>query len=319
MSKNVCIIVTNQFIECPEVLDYAVKNEYIIYIPESVFMEINKTLAENVFDDDFISKIRKAKKIIDKNKGRYINAKSLISSPNFFADPKIIQYILEIMTDNSVDNLIIYTDDRALARDINQKICKLESIKHRCHIEAKSFRYENKNKPDNSRESVTRSPKRVTVIGNVDSMLVWRNNDCLDNSEGRYSTCIENTPVPTLSGNECVLKFWLHEALNKDWIKLYKDIKIKKGNKISINFMTLDNSCDLLIGLELYDSTGQKKQSSNFINGMKDGKWYTISMIANDDYDDVNFAIKVRINSQMNPDYNFNGTAGYIDSFTITE
>lgn len=341
MEKTVCIIDTNQFIDCPEVMDYAVSKGYKIYIPNAVFKEIDKVLVEKIFSDDYIKKIRKAKTIIEKNEGKYINAKSLLKESTDFADPKILQYILELMSDRNIEQIIVYTADSDLSEDINKRISGLKSIKHNCTVEAKNFKNaeqknltasgdkKSKEKPDSTNDKKSKGKSDFTkkntankqkkfIIHKPDGMFVWRNDSFfLENSENVFSMCTEPSSVPTLSGNKNVLKFWLWYAVSGDWIKLYKDVDIKKGSKVSINFMTLDNSCNLFVGLELYMNGTDKKQSSKFITIKHEGKWHTITMIADDDYNDVNFAIKVQKDSSLKND--FNGTAGYIESFTITE
>lgn len=143
MGKTVCIIDTNQFIFCPEVLEYAVGEGYATYIPEAVFSEIKKVLYDNLTDDKIISKVRQAKLLTEQYKGKYTSVKSLVN-PSIFADPKILQCLLDFITDRTVDKIIVYTADGPLARDIINKIGKLESIKRSCSITAIDFE---KNRP----------------------------------------------------------------------------------------------------------------------------------------------------------------------------
>lgn len=314
MGKTACIIDTNQLIDCPEVLDYVVKKEYIVYIPDAVLQELDKKLVDNVFDDKFIEKIRKAKKILNKNKDKYINIKLLVKSSTF-ADPKILQCVLELMSDRSIKNIIVYTKDGDLTADVFT-ISKLKSIEHMSSVKALSFDSVKQNVHEKAKQPHDQKKKFKYLNFAPDGIFVWRNSGFLENSEKNYhATATESAPVPTLSGKKEVLKFWLWRALANDWIKIYKDTAIKKGDKISLNFMTLDNSCDLFIGLELYVNGTNKKQHSDFIS-ITPNKWHTLSITADDEYNDINFAVKVRKNSKW--DGNFDGTAGYIDDFKIT-
>lgn len=303
MEKTACIIDTNQFIDCPEVLDHAVSKGYTVYIPEAVFKEINKTLSENADSIEFIEKILKAKKMIKKHEGKYMKAKSLINK-NIFADPKILQYILELMSDRDIGRIIVYTADNALSRDIVNRISKIESIKHKCSVEA--INYNKKCK------TVIKSPEFLLFNDKYSFPTLTKDN----------STSVEDSPIPTLSGNKKVLEFWINMIAAGDTLWLYKDIEINKGDKISINFMNLDNNCDVVITLSLWSEKQQHETESRWQTGyyqaVKEGKWNTISIVADNNYHRAIFNLHVNKDSVFNERFNYQGTFGYIDDFKIT-
>lgn len=328
MSKTVvCLIDTNQFFSNPQVLDYAINMGYEVYVPSAVLSELDKVHNQEGKGDNFLEYAKKyhdAFETLERNKSKYKYAKSLTSDSSNFVDPKILQWVLEFMGERRIQEIIVYTEDKKLTDDINKRIATLTCITHNSKVSAEKFIKETtqdvkttqsdkkpKNKSCTPKKNVSDEKKKITVITKPDGMFIWRDDNYLADKSG-YGFAYTNYDIEKLKG-EKALRVWHKNALRGDWIKVYTDLPIKKGSHVSIEFIIFDNSCDIFAGLELW-LNGTKKQPSEFTR-VKEGKWCKISMIADDYYDDVNFAVKA-INNCTSGHESINI---FIKNFTITE
>lgn len=310
---TVCIIDTNQLLDCPNVLEYAVRKHYSVYIPNSVLDELSDVIFRKLDQNGFVQKAIATKKTLDKYENKYQTLDSLRdkNNPNpnqSFADPQILQWILEFMCRRKVNHIIVYTKDKNLKSDINDRIAAMQCIRCDCTIEAKSFYPDNRPRPNNQRNNQENN-KSVTYVYTPDFEVI-RNDSLVENVSAEDNTFVKMSIISTPSGNANVLRFRLSKAQTGDCIKLFQNFNekklIKKGDTINLNFLTFENP-KLNIYLELsYNET--RKISTKYISVPR-GKWTEISFTANETYDYVALCVDVTDNKTV---------IGFIDNFIIT-
>lgn len=306
--KNIGIIDTSQLINDPTSLSVIIEKEDIVYIPSAVLKELDKVLNNKIFDSVLVNKIITAKRMIKQYKGKI----RIWYSKKGFGDSTILQLVIQEIADHTVSSVSVYTFDKDLADECLH--CNLsKSIKH--NAEVKVFGYTNGEFIENNGNCGNVDyPKIITDLHTI----LWRGGQSVS-SEFFNDECIveEQAPIPTISGNNQVIKFWAHYVQAGDIYRFYKYIKLHKGETITVNILTFNNNADIYAGLVAYSESDNTELKSEYVS-LAGSYWKTITLhIDSDKYDYINLDIIANKNSVY--DGFWDGADGFIDDFKITK
>jgi len=147
------------------------------------------------------------------------------------------------------------------------------------------------------------------------SILMWRNGKKIPGDHKKYCFCEEPAPVPTLSGKKEVIKYWLWYAQAGDVVRLYQELSLQAGDRISANVISFDNTCDVWAALVAFSPSENKELKSDYIS-LSGKNWKKLSLILDSNkYKFINLELCVKQNSVLHG--KFNGMDGFIDDFKI--
>jgi len=280
----------------------AEKEENEIYVPVSVFKELDSMLSRNILDEIITNKIIRAKRILKINESRIFRWKAKGN-----ADSAILQLIEQKIGDPSVGVINVYTTDEALAKEClayQQRNYDYPSI-------INILQYEEENENLTIANNSPTYPKHLNHL----ECAMWRNNVYLPDFKAKDSLAQEPAPIPTLSGNKTVTKYWAWYVRGGDVYRIYKQIKLHQGETVSLNIVSFDNHCDVYVRLMTYCEADKSEHFSEVVS-LSEPTWKTLSYIVPQDCDYFNLEILPKRDSEFNGEWS--GIDGFIDDIKIT-
>ena len=326
---EVNIIDTSQLMEDAGIIEYlAAEKKKKMFIPFSVQNEVSKKMEDFLLEKDIETAQRAlfAKRAMSNYKYQKWIVFWKATTDTLFGDPAVQQLILEKMSNRSVTAINVYAFDKDLAAQCREQNHN-KSIKHNCVI--KTFRYKNHvvtetfNNPTNKEKidagftSKKEALKYSPVSISDPDVVIFRDNKVLKNHFNKYNNlALEPSPVRTVSGFEKALKYWVYEVKKNDNFRIFKKMQLHKGEKISVNVLTMNDSCNVSVGLLAYSESDNTHLASKKYVDLKSGQWVTLTLDIDDDkYNFINIDFWVHKDSSF--DGYWNGTDGYIDGFKI--
>lgn len=302
MKYIVNIIDVNQLItDADVILKLADAKNQEIYLPVCVEEELSKLLDKNIMDKKMTERIIHAKKVIQQNHSiiRSWKAKS-------FTDSAIQQLVLEKMCLRSVEKICIYTQDKALARDC-ENLNNVTSINHTCQIEALTYK-NGETYPTNTK---IHYPYELTNL----EAVAWREQNILPEFNKSDSLNEEPCPIEAPNKNSTTTKYWLWYAKKGDVLRVYKKIKLYKGQVITADVLSYDMKSNAYARLLAYRESDNTTLTSDYVP-IGDSIWKKLKLeIDSDDYNFINVEIRVNHDAEFNGYWE--GHDGFVNNFTI--
>ena len=225
-----------------------------------------------------------------------------------FGDSAILQLITQKIYDPSISVINVYTNDKFLAKECLE-YRDSEGTIPTCAINI--LEYKTGEETSLPTDSIS-YPKQIKEV----EAAMWRNNIYIPEFNGNDSLAEETAPIPTLSGNELVTKYWAWYVHGKDHYRIYKKIHLHEGETVSVNIVSFDNQCDVYASLMAFREIDQTQTYSEPVS-LSGSTWKTLTFEVDKDYDYINIVLVPEKDSTFNGEWN--GMDGFIDDFKITQ
>lgn len=299
--STINIIDTSQLLRDAKIIEALIKKNEMVCISYKVIDELN----HHINNKDNVQRAKKAafaKDLIDKNSQSLRHR----SEAGVNADASILQIAISNMGVKGVEKIKVYTFDKDLA-----KVCRAQNnnptIKHNCRIEACQY--------EKGKETLTleRDEPDDSIIKKVDGGECWRECNYFSSfdTDNRHIMSV-NTESGKIHLN--VIKYWAWHVKAKDYYKLYKKINLHKGDIIKADVLTFDNTCNVYARLCAYSTKTGKPCGYDSIP-LTAGKWHTLSLEIDGEYDYIN--IEFFPQNDSHGDELWDGMDGFINCFHV--
>lgn len=300
--KEIAICDSTQLMIDSSIIPRLAEKKAEIIIPVSTPKELDRLLNNNILDEVVTKRIIEAKKTL-----KIYEKNICFWKAKGHTDSAILQLIELKMSDPSILSINVYTFDKMLTKDC-LSYNRQRTAKHHCTVNV--LQYQNQTETPSTNSSIS-YPKKLVQL----ECAMWRNNIYLPDFNANDSLCEENAPIPTLSGNEVVTKYWAWYVRAKDIYRIYQKIRLYQGETASVNVISFDNQCDVYVRLMAYCEADCSEHYSEPVS-LDGATWKTLTLNIPKNCDYINIEFLPTKDSVFNGE--FNGMDGFIDLFQIT-